>query len=59
MQKELRQVTAEQIRGRKFKAIATVEDKSKILIFLDDGTFITEDRNCKVDPLAPMGYDKG
>jgi hypothetical protein len=42
MQNELKQVTLAQIKGKAFKAVTVVEDKNKILIFLNNGTCIVE-----------------
>jgi hypothetical protein len=58
MQNELRQVTPAQIKGGTFKAITVIEDKNRILVFFDDGSFLVENRGYKVDLRGPMGYSK-
>jgi hypothetical protein len=45
MQNELKQVTPAQIKDKAFKAVTVVEDKNKILIFFDDGTFTIEHKS--------------
>jgi predicted AAA+ superfamily ATPase len=50
MQNELRQVTPAQIKGKTFKAITVVENKNKILVFFDDGSFLVENRSYKLMP---------
>lgn len=59
LKRELKQVTTAQIKGKTFKTAVIVEDENKILIFFDDGSFLVENRICKVDPRSPMGYSKG
>jgi hypothetical protein len=45
MQNELKRITPAQIKGKAFRAVAVVEDKNKISIFFDDGTFTIEHKS--------------
>lgn len=45
MQNELKQVAPAQIKGKAFRAVTVVEDKNKILVFFDDGTFTIEHKS--------------